>query len=253
MTDASAAASRAVLITGAARGLARGIAADLAAHGYRIAFTFRPGGTPPDETVAAIRARGGDALAIPADHSREGETAAAVRQAQTALGGLDVLVHAVGPMVFRRFERSTTDDYRAMLDGNLRSAVEAAFEALPGMRERGFGRLVFFGMNGSHATLPAKGLSLYAAAKAAVVSFARTLAVEEAKHGITVNVIEPGDIREKTLDRAAAREVEAKNPTGHAGSWEDIAYAVRFLISNDAAFINGVTLGVDGGLAGPTG
>jgi 3-oxoacyl-[acyl-carrier protein] reductase len=251
MTDARAAASRAVLVTGAARGLARGIATDLAAHGYRVAFTFRPGGTPPDETIAAIAARGGDSLAIPADHSHEGETSQAIRQAQTAFGGLDALVHAVGPMVLRRFERSSLDDYRAMLDGNLRSAVEAAFAVLPEMRERGFGRLVFFGMHGSHATQPAKGLSLYAAAKAAVVSFARTLAVEEAKHGITVNVIEPGDIRDKTLDRAAARAVAAKNPTGHAGSWEDIAHAVRFLVSDEAAFINGATLAVDGGLVEP--
>lgn len=251
MTDASKTTSRAVLITGAARGLARGIAADLAGDGYRIAFTFRPGGTPPDETIAAIRARGGDPVAIPADHSLEGETGAAAVRAREALGPIDVLVHAVGPIVVRRFERSTMDDYRAMLDGNLRSAVEAAFALLPEMRERGFGRLVFFGMNGSHATLPAKGMSLYGAAKAAVVNFARTLSVEEAQHGITVNMIEPGDIRDKTLDRAAARHVAANNPTSHAGSWQDIAYAVRFLVSDEASFINGVTLGVNGGLVGP--
>jgi 3-oxoacyl-[acyl-carrier protein] reductase len=251
MTDVSEPNSRAVLITGAARGLARGIAADLAGNGYRVAFTYRPAGTPPDETLAAVRARGGEPVAIAADHAVEGETGAAVRQAQAALGPIDVLVHAVGPIVVRRFERSAPDDYRAMLDGNLRSAVEAAFAVLPEMRARGFGRLVFFGMNGSHATVPAKGMSLYGAAKAAVVAFARTLAVEEAKRGITVNVIEPGDIREKTLDRAAAREVAANNPTGHAGSWEDIAYAVRFLVSDEAAFLNGVTLGVDGGLLGP--
>jgi 3-oxoacyl-[acyl-carrier protein] reductase len=251
MTDVGETQSRAVLITGAARGLARGIAADLAGSGYRVAFTYRPGGTPPDETIAAIRARGGDPVAIAADHSREGETGDAVRAARAALGPIDVLVHAVGPIVVRRFERSTLDDYRAMLDGNLRSAVEAAFAILPEMRERGFGRLVFFGMNGSHETLPAKGMSLYGAAKAAVVSFARTLAVEEAARGITVNLVEPGDIREKALDRAAAREVAANNPTGHAGSWQDIAYAVRFLISDEASFINGITIGVNGGLVGP--
>jgi len=138
-----------------------------------------------------------------------------------------------------------------MLDANLRSAVEAAFAVLPSMRERRFGRLVFFGMSGSHDTLPARGLSFYAAAKAAVVSFTRTLALEEAKYGITVNAIEPGDIRDKGIDRAAAREVAAKNPTGHAGSWEDVAYAVRFLISDEAGFINGAVIPVSGGLRQP--
>ena len=151
----------------------------------------------------------------------------------------------------KRFAKSTLADYAAMLDGNLRSAVEGSFAVLPGMRERGFGRLVFFGMNGSHATLPARSMSLYGAAKAAVVAFARVLALEEASRGITVNVIEPGDIRDKKVDRAGASLIPANNPTGHAGSWQDVAYAVRFLVSDDASFINGMTLGVNGGLVEP--
>ena len=241
-----------VLVTGAARGLARGIAADLAGAGFRVAFTYRADGTPPDQTLAAIAARGGEpGLAIAADHGRAGETAAAVARAEAAFGRVDALVHAVGPIVVRRFERSTLDDYAAMVDGNLRSAVEAAFAVLPGMRERGYGRLVFFGMNGSHVTLPARGMSLYGAAKAGVVAFARALALEEARRGISVNVIEPGDIRDKDADRAAAAALPADNPTGHAGSWQDVAAAVRFLLAADAGFLNGMTLGVNGGLVEP--
>jgi 3-oxoacyl-[acyl-carrier protein] reductase len=243
--------TRNVLVTGAARGLARGIVVDLARAGYRVAFTYRADGTPPEETLRAVAAAGAQATAIAADHERPGETASAVRAAEAALGGLDVLVHAVGPIVVKRFVKATMDDCRAMLAGNFQSAVEAAFAVLPGMRERGFGRLVFFGMNGSHETLPARGMSLYGAAKAAVVAFARTLALEEAARGITVNVVEPGDIRNKEVDRAGARALPAENPTGHAGSWEDIAYAVRFLVSDDASFINGMTLGVNGGLVEP--
>ncbi len=243
---------RVALVTGAARGLGRGIAVDLAAHGYRVVFTYRPGGTVPGETARRIRESGGEEpLAIAADHEREGETRAAIEAAQTALGPVDVLVHAVGPLLTHAFARASLVEYRALLDGNLTSAVEAAFAVLPAMRERRFGRIVFFGMNGSHATRPARNMSLYAAAKAAVVSFTRTLALEEARHGITVNAIEPGDIRNKDVDRAAARQIAANNPTGHAGSWEDVASAVRFLVSDDAAFINGVALAVDGGLANP--
>jgi 3-oxoacyl-[acyl-carrier protein] reductase len=190
-------------------------------------------------------------VAIAADHARLGETGASVRAAEAALGGLDILVHAVGPIVVKRFAKSTIDDYRAMLDANLTSAVEAAFAVLPGMRERGFGRLVYFGMNGSHETRPARGMSLYAAAKAGVVAFARSLASEEAARGITVNAVEPGDIRNKDVDRAGARAIPAENPTGHAGSWEDVAYAVRFLVSDEASFITGMTIGVNGGLVEP--
>jgi 3-oxoacyl-[acyl-carrier protein] reductase len=143
------------------------------------------------------------------------------------------------------------DDYRAMIDGNLGSAVAVAAAVLPGMRARKFGRLVFFGMNGSHVTQPAKLMALYGAAKAAVVAFARTLALEEAKNGITVNVIEPGDIRNKTATRAESLAIPADNPTGHAGSWEDVADAVCFAVRDDAGFFNGAVLGVNGGLVEP--
>ena len=243
---------RTALVTGAARGLARGIAVDLARAGFRVAITYRPGGTQPSETLAALEASGApDSLAFPADHAVAGETERAVLAAQGACGAIDAYVHAVGPIVVKRFARLTMNDYATMLDGNLRSAVEGALAVLPAMRERGFGRLVFFGMNGSHDTLPARGMSLYGAAKAGVVAFARTLALEEASRGITVNVIEPGDIRDKGVSRAGARLISANNPTGHAGSWEDVAYAVRFLVSDDASFINGMTLGVNGGLVEP--
>lgn len=246
---------RQVLVTGAARGLARGIVVDLARAGYRVAFTFRAGGTPPDDTLAAAREHGGaggaDVVAIEADHEVSGATERSVRLAEEQLGGVDAFVHAVGPMVVRRFAKCTLDDYRAMLRGNLESAVEGAFATLPRMRERKYGRLIFFGMNGSHATWPSRGMTLYGAAKAAVVAFARTLALEEAARGITVNVVEPGDIRMKDVDRPGSLGIVAKNPTGHAGSWEDVAYAVRFLLSDEASFMNGVTIGVNGGLAEP--
>jgi 3-oxoacyl-[acyl-carrier protein] reductase len=243
---------RTALVTGAARGLARGVAIDLARAGYRVAFTYRPSGTAPDTTITKIREAGGtDPIAIPAEHGETGETGRAVHAAAAALGRLDAIVHMVGPIVVRPFATLTMDDCRRMLAGNYESAVELAFAALPSMRERGSGRLVFFGMNGSHETLPARGMSVYGAAKAAVVAFARSLALEEAGRGITVNVIEPGDIRDKDVDRAGARNIPATNPTGHAGSWEDIAYAVRFLVSEEASFINGMTVGVNGGLVEP--
>ena len=243
---------RRAFVTAAASGLARGVAIDLARHGYRVAFTYRPGGTTPDRTLAGVREAGdAAAVAIAADHARPGETEHSVREAVAALGGIDVYVHAVGPIVVKTFAQSTLEMSRAMLAGNYESAVEGAFAALPAMRAQGYGRLVYFGMNGTHLTLPARGMSLYGAAKAAVVAFARTLALEEAGRGITVNVVEPGDIRDKNVDRAGSLGITANNPTGHAGSWEDVAYAVRFLVSEEASFINGMTIGVNGGLVEP--
>ena len=243
--------SRHVLITGAAAGLAKGIARAFAADGERVSFTYRPGGTPPDATLALLRPHDAGAFAIAADFSAAGAAAETIRAAEAARGPVEVLVHAVGPIVVRRFARCTPEDYRVMTEANLGSAVALAFAVLPGMRERRYGRLAFFGMNGSSATQPARGMALYGAAKAGVVTFARAPALEEAAYGITVNVIEPGDIRDKEAGRAAARAIAANNPTGHAGSWEDVAAAVRFATADENGFLNGMVLGVNGGLAEP--
>ena len=227
--------ARVALVTGASSGLAAGVARSLAREGYRLAFTYRAGGTPPDETRTALREFDPDALAV--DNALEDLPAAQrlVAAVGRARGPIDIVVHAVGPIVVRPFARSQWSDYVAMIDGNLGSAVALAFAVLPSMRERRFGRLLFFGMNGSHVTQPAASMALYGAAKAAVVTFARTLALEEAANGISVNVIEPGDIRDKTATRAQAAALPAGNPTGHSGSWEDIAAAVRFAVAEHRA------------------
>jgi len=239
------------LVTGAAAGLARGIATSLAQSGdfERVAMTYRT--TSPEATLDAIRAAGATGSAHRIDFLEdEAAIGAGLARAVAQDGPFDVLVHGVGPMSIARFERATMDDYREMFDGNVRSAVLAARAVLPAMRERGFGRLIFFGMNGSSVTRPAKGFALHLAAKSALVAFARTLAVEEGARGITVNAIEPGDIRDKELTREQARARPAANPRGRPGSWEDVADAVRFLIDPRSDFITGSVLSVTGGLQG---
>ncbi len=239
------------LITGAAAGLARGAAVALARDGScdRIAITYRV--TPPDETLAAVRGAGSQANAYRIDFL---DDPAIVRDQLDAIvrveGPFDILVHGVGPMTIGRFANASLDDYRQMFDGNVRSALQAAQAVLPGMRERGLGRIVVFGMNGSSITRPMKSFALHLAAKSALVAFARTLALEEAPRGITVNVIEPGDIRDKEATRAQALARNAGNPRGRPGTWEDVADAVLFFTRPSADFITGTVLAVNGGLQG---
>lgn len=249
--DSRSGIARVALVTGGAAGLAQGICLDLARAGYRIAFTFRTDGTAPDTTLDLVRPFDPEVVAVGEDVTQPAGAAQAVFETERRRGRVDVLVHAVGPIVVKRFERSGFDDYERMIEGNLGSAVALAFAALPAMRENGFGRLVFFGMNGSHVTQPAPSMALYGAAKAGVVTFARALALEEAQYGVTVNVVEPGDIRDKRADRALARTRTANNPTGHPGSWEDIAAAVRFAVADDASYLNGMVLTVNGGRIEP--
>jgi 3-oxoacyl-[acyl-carrier protein] reductase len=239
---------RRALVTGAAGGLAAGIASALARDGFEcVAITYR--NTPPDETLAAIRSAGAAAVAVRVDFlEAEDEIEAALAAIAGEHGPFDTLVHAVGPIAIKRFSNLSNADYREMFDGNVRSAVLTARAVLPAMRERGFGRIVYFGSLGAPETRPYRGFAFYQAAKSALVAFARCLAVEEARYGITVNVVVPGDIRQKSLNREAARAMAAPNPLGKAGSYEDVADAVRFFIAPERDFVTGAVLDVTGGL-----
>lgn len=240
--------NRRALVTGAAAGLAAGIAADLARADFaHVAITYRT--TPPDATLAAIGAAGASASAASLDflgeeHAIERDLADMVGRE----GPFDTLVHAVGPLVVGRFERATLGDYREAFDGNVRSAVLASRAVLPAMRAASFGRIVFFAMLGSAETRPFRGLALYAAAKSALVTFARALAIEEAGRNVTVNVVAVGDIRDKTLTRNEARRRTAHNPRGRPGSYEDVADAIRFFVAQERDFVTGAVLDVNGGL-----
>ncbi len=213
-------------------------------------FTFRPGGTEAQATAKAIESAGVTAHAHGIDFLADPAEVAAQLEEIARQTAIDIVVHGVGPMVVKRFERATPQDYDEMINGNLRSAVQVAAAFLPGMRARKFGRVVFFGMNGSNVTMPARGLSLYAAAKSGLIAFARTLALEEGRHGITVHVLQPGDIREKHRSRSDARSQSAENAVGRAGSWEDVADVVSFLIRDDADYLTGTVIDVSGGLTG---
>jgi 3-oxoacyl-[acyl-carrier protein] reductase len=240
--------NRRALVTGASGGLAAGIAPALARDGFEsVTITYRS--TAPQATTSAIEAAGASAAAARIDFLNDAASIeSALEEVVKKHGPFDTLVHAVGPLVVKRFARATLEEYREMMDGNLRSAVLAARATLPAMREKNFGRIVFFGMLGSSETRPFRGFTLYQAAKSALVAFARCLAIEEAGHGITVNVVAPGDIRDKALDRARAFEREARNPRGRAGSYEDVADAVRFLVAQQRDFITGAVIEVTGGL-----
>jgi 3-oxoacyl-[acyl-carrier protein] reductase len=240
--------TRRALVTGGGSGLSAGVAASLAADGFeRVAITYRS--SSPNATLNAIEAAGARASAVRVDFFDEAAAiATTLDEFIVENGPFDTLVHGVGDLVVKRFANLTLDDYADAFDANMRSAVVAVRAVLPAMRAARFGRIVVFGGNGSSETRPFRGFSLHQAAKSALVAFARTLALEEAEFGITVNVIEPGDIRDKTQTRDRARSQKSVIPRGRPGSYEDIADVVRFLIDAERDFVTGAVVGVTGGL-----
>ncbi|GGL63375.1 oxidoreductase [Streptomyces fumigatiscleroticus] len=237
-----------VLVTGAARGIGAATARRLATEGARVLVTD-VGPPAAEKTAAALRERGLAAEAYAGDVSDRDSVEAAVAYAVDAFGALDVLVnnaYACAPDA-PLFEDEPDDVWARDLDVTLTGAYRCCRAALPHLAAGGRGAVVSVGsVNG----LQDFGNHAYSAAKAGLASLTRTLAGHAAARGVRVNLVAPGTVRTtawegRDEELAAARELY---PLGRVGEPEDIAAAVAFLASRDAAWITGTTLVVDGGL-----
>ncbi|MFI5972332.1 SDR family NAD(P)-dependent oxidoreductase [Streptomyces sp. NPDC051452] len=248
MTDHTRFAGHGVLVTGAARGIGAAVAGRLAEEGGRVLVTDRD--LPEAErTAAALRRRGLDAEAFACDVTDRAGVEAAVARAVTAFGSLDVLVNSAAHCTpdTPLFEDDPDEAWALDLDVTLTGAYRCCRAALPHLAASGRGAVVSIGsVNGRQDF----GNHAYSAAKAGLGSLTRTLAGHAAARGVRVNLVAPGTVRTSAWegredDLGAVRELY---PLGRVGEPEDIAAAVAFLASRDAAWITGTTLVVDGGL-----
>jgi 3-oxoacyl-[acyl-carrier protein] reductase len=163
-------------------------------------------------------------------------------------GRLDILVNNVGEFNWKPVAETSVEEWKNVIASNLFSVFYASKAVLPPMRRHHWGRIINLGALGAERSFGQGTISAYAAAKAAVVSFSRSLAIEEAKHGITVNVINPSNIDERELTADEARRMhDSRSPIGRPPSAEDVATAVKFFASDGADFITGQALNVSGG------
>ncbi|MFJ7147359.1 SDR family NAD(P)-dependent oxidoreductase [Streptomyces sp. NPDC100445] len=248
MTDATRFAGHGILVTGAARGIGAAVARRLAEEGGRVLVTDRD--LPEAErTAAALRGRGLAAEAFACDVADRHAVEAAVDRAVTVFGSLDVLVGSAAHCTpdVPLFEDDPDEAWRRDLDITLTGAYRCCRAALPHLAASGRGAIVNIGsVNG----LQDFGNHAYSAAKAGLGSLTRTLAGHAAARGVRVNLVAPGTVRTSAWEGRDGEldAVRGLYPLGRVGEPEDIAAAVAFLASRDAAWITGTTLVVDGGL-----
>lgn len=239
---------RTVLITGGSRGIGKGIAFGLAREGARIAISYRSNKTAAQNTLRQLQATGAEALCVEADATNPEIVQSLVSHVIERFSGIEILVNNVGEFNWAPVIETTTDDWEKIVRSNLLSVFYTSKSVLPTMRRQHWGRIINLGAVGAERAFGQATISAYAASKAAVVAFSRSLAVEEAKHGITVNVINPSNIDEKDLTIDEARRLrDSRFPIGRPPSTEDVSAAVKFFASESADYITGQVLNVSGG------
>ena len=240
---------KSAVVTGASRGIGRAIAIRLATQGADVAFSFRGNETAAKETVAAIEALGRRALAVQGDATDPEAADALVKAALEAYGKVDILVNNAGITRDDLIMRMSIDAFRDVLETNLFGAFYATKAVTRPMLKAKGGRIInITSVSGQAGQM---GQANYSSAKAGLIGLTKATARELASRGITCNAVAPGFVlTELTQDlpEALQTEITSRTPLGRFGTTEEIANAVAFLASDEAAFITGQVLAVDGGL-----
>jgi glucose 1-dehydrogenase len=244
---------RRALVTGSATGIGRATITRLASEGAAAVVNYVGQGSPADEVVAEIRDAGGHAVAIEADVSDEGQVQAMFAQASAELGGpVDLLVNNAGVEAPYLLVDMPLAEWNRVLGVNLTGAFLCAREAARGMVGAGLGGVIV-NMSSVHETIPWERFGHYCASKGGMKLWAQTIAKELAPSRIRVVNVAPGAIatpinKDVLEDDVKRRAVEAEIPWGRFGKPEEIAAAVAWLASDEAEYVTGTTLFVDGGM-----
>jgi 3-oxoacyl-[acyl-carrier protein] reductase len=238
------------LVTGASRGIGRAIAFQLAADGFAVVVNYASSSAKADAVVSEIEAAGGSALAVQADVSDPDAVASMFRTVADEIGPVSVLVNNAGITDDGLVLRMTPKQWDNVVNTNLRSVFLCTKEALRPMLRAKSGRVInissISGISGN------AGQGNYAAAKAGIIGFTKSIAKEVGSRGITVNAVAPGFIQTdmtEALGEAVTEAVSEQVALGRLGMPEEVASAVGYLASDGATYITGQTIVVDGGLA----
>jgi 3-oxoacyl-[acyl-carrier protein] reductase len=229
------------LVTGSSRGIGKDIALKLGEIVSGVAVHYFNHREAALDAVAAIKKKGKRSAAFRADLSNERSATLLVQRVQKTLGRLDILINCFGPILVKPWKKVTSREWETVYRNNLLSALFCMKAALPGMRQKKWGRIVNLGYSRVEQLTAFTTITPYAIAKTGLLLLTRTVAHTEASSGITVNMVSPGLMEGGVLPK------DAQVPAGRLGRNADICSAVLFLISEDSGFVTGTNLIVAGG------
>jgi 3-oxoacyl-[acyl-carrier protein] reductase len=234
------------LITGGARGIGRAIALSLTESGWDVAVCYRKSEREAQAVLKQIQHNGRRGLAIQSDVSDPHAAEGLVRQVEKEWGRIDALVNCVGPYHRVDLLSESVEGWKAMFDNNLHPVFYLSRVAAQGMIERKWGRIINFSMANADQLVAQPQVTAHYIAKVSVLVLTRSLARVLAPHGITVNAISPGFIDSGSAPQEELASMAKRIPAGYIGSTQDAVNAVRFLLSDDARYVNGANIHVSG-------
>lgn len=242
-------AEKTALVTGASRGIGRAAALELAKAGAKVAVNFAGNRTAAEEVVSMIEATGGQAMLVQADVGNAADVEAMIKAVVERFGRIDILVNNAGITRDNLIMRMKEEDWDAVIHTNLKGIFNCTKAVSKLMMKQRYGRII--NMASVVGVMGNAGQANYAAAKAGVIGFTKSMAKELASRNITVNAVAPGYISTDmtaNLPEQARLELQSQIPLQRLGNPEDVAAAVLFLVSPGADYITGQTLHVDGGM-----
>ena len=246
-------ANKVALVTGGGTGIGKAIAVFFAAEGAKVAVSGRTADTL-NEVVEEIRAKGGEAIAITGDVGRHADAAKMVQTTVDTFGRIDVLVNNAGHEFVANVVDTPEEEWDRVLDTNLKSIYLLSREAIPHMRKQGGGNII--NVASQLGTVGVRLLAAYSASKGGAINLSRSMALDHAEDNIRVNALCPGAVESVLFRRQWVTgdgpqgtwdELIRKHPVGRIGQPEEIAWAAVFMASDEASFMTGATVILDGG------
>ena len=237
---------RVALITGGARGIARAVTLDLAASGWAVAICYRTSAKAAMEVMDAVKQAGAKGLAFKSDVSDSGAVTGLVRQVHEEWGKIDALINGAGPYHRVSLLQETNEGWHSMFDNNLHSVFYLTQAVIPIMKEQKWGRIVSFSMANAEQLIAQPQLTAHYIAKVGLLALSRSFARVIAPYGITMNCVSPGFIDSGSAPAGELERMVKFIPAGYVGTVGDVVPAVRFLLSDEARYVNGANIQLSG-------